>query len=848
MCPDPKQNMFEGLPPELRQPQESARFQERLAFERLLLDISAKMVNLPAHEVDDAINSALQKIRSYYKVDRCGLIRISNADQAWRVTHAAYGSEVATVPIDTELPISLFPFGFDKLMHDEIFAFETPDELPAEGGADKQTILDWGVRSSLNIPIQVDSSCTYVIVLNAMSNHCAWSSDQFPRLRLLGEIFAGVLERRRTRMELEAQLSFKELLSRVSSKLVNLPPELLDAEIEGCLRQVLDFFRLDRCAMVRTMPGKTSWQVVYLAAVEDVPPIPAGVELPRSINPWAYDRLTCKREVVSYARLDDLPPEASVDRKTWLEWGIRSNLNIPIILGDSTDWVFSANLVQSERDWPEEVIQQFKLLGEIFAGAAERLNADLALRESEERLNLAASAAGAGMWILFAATGQIWATPQLRELVGFSAEEELTLERFLSVIHPEDRLKISSSVEQSLTDLEQLEVEYRILRSDGRTRWLAARGRSHPGKNGTAERIMGVTVDVTERKTMEETLRQRLCEIDALKRQLEEENLYLRDEIMLQYGHEEIVGRSAAMKQVLARVEQVAKTDATVLLLGETGTGKELLAHTIHRLSKRNDRSLVTINCAVLPPMLIESELFGRERGAYTGAITRMAGRFELADRSTLFLDEIGELPVDLQAKLLRVLEVGQFERLGSTKSLKVDVRIIAASNRDLAQEVAAGRFRRDLFYRLNVFPITIPPLRERTEDIPPLVWAFVKQFEKKLGKQIEHIPRKSMENLQRYQWSGNARELRNIVEYAMITTGGETLNLRSPRNQLQEDMPTDRSLCEMERRHILDVLSETGWRLTGIGGAAEILGMKRTTLQSKMKKLQINRPTAMPK
>ena len=330
-------------------------------------------------------------------------------------------------------------------------------------------------------------------------------------------------------------------------------------------------------------------------------------------------------------------------------------------------------------------------------------------------------------------------------------------------------------------------------------------------------------------------------EIERLKLQLEQENIYLRDEIMLQHGHEEIVGRSAAMKKVLTQVEQVAGTEATVLLQGETGTGKELLARTIHSLSNRKERPLITINCAALPPTLIETELFGRERGAYTGAMTRMAGRFEVADRSTLFLDEIGELSPDLQAKLLRVLEEGRFERLGSTKSLQVNVRIIAATNRNLAQEVAAGRFRRDLYYRLNVFPISIPPLRERSEDVLPLAWAFVKQYEKKMGKRVDHIPRKDMDAMQRYPWPGNARELRNIVEHAMITSSGGKLHLR-PQDRTSGDTPTSGSLEDVERRHVLRVLSETGWRVAGKDGAAEILGMKRTTLLSKIKKLGIKR------
>ena len=295
------------------------------------------------------------------------------------------------------------------------------------------------------------------------------------------------------------------------------------------------------------------------------------------------------------------------------------------------------------------------------------------------------------------------------------------------------------------------------------------------------------------------------------------------------------------MKKVLSQAEQVAQTDSTVLLLGETGTGKELLARAIHSMSLRKDRPLVTVNCASLPPTLIESELFGREKGAYTGAMTKMIGRFEIADGSTLFLDEIGELPLELQSKLLRVLEEGNFERLGSTKPLHVNVRIIAATNRDIEQEVKDGKFRRDLFYRLNVFPIVIPPLRERPEDIPLLVRAVVKEFQKRMGKEIESIPKKTMQALQSYSWPGNVRELRNLIEHAMILSKGKTLDVHVPKRASSETDATG-NLEDMERMHIVAVLEKTGWRIAGQGGAAEVLGLKRTTLQAKMKKLGIKR------
>jgi len=353
--------------------------------------------------------------------------------------------------------------------------------------------------------------------------------------------------------------------------------------------------------------------------------------------------------------------------------------------------------------------------------------------------------------------------------------------------------------------------------------------------------VAQIFANALARKQMEEQLKERLREIENLKQRLEQENIYLQQEAKLHFEHTEIVGQSLAMKRILNLAEQVAQTDSTALILGETGTGKELLARAIHGMSSRKDRPLVTINCASLPPSLIESELFGREKGAYTGALTRMVGRFELADGSTVFLDEIGELPYDVQSKLLKVLEQGRFERLGSTKPLQVNVRIIAATNRDLAQDVKEGKFRQDLYYRLNIFPITIPSLRERAEDIPLMVWAFVKEFQKQMGKEIESIPRKTMEALQSCPWPGNVRELRNVIEHAMILNKDKNLVVSMPGIASFEAQPASR-LDDVEREHIVSVLERTGWRVAGKDGAAEALGLKRTTLYSKMKKLGIDR------
>ena len=355
-----------------------------------------------------------------------------------------------------------------------------------------------------------------------------------------------------------------------------------------------------------------------------------------------------------------------------------------------------------------------------------------------------------------------------------------------------------------------------------------------------------VLLNVLLKKRSEEVLQQAFLEINKLKNQLENERNYLREEIKLEHDFENIIGKSQVLQYALYKIMQVAQTDTTALILGETGTGKELLARAIHNKSSRNDFPLIKVSCASLPSNLIESELFGHEKGAFTGAHSLRKGRFELAEGATLFLDEVGELPLETQSKLLRVLQEGEFERMGSSHTIKVDVRIIAATNRYLEEEVKAGRFRKDLWYRLNVFPITAPPLRKHKEDIPLLVNWLVNKFCRKMGKQIETITSDTMKALEDYQWPGNVRELENIIERAVINSSGKVLkfaeNLKSDQT---EPLSSNRrkTLPEMERAYILKILEETNWQVEGTKGTAEILGLAPSTLRARMRKHGIKRP-----
>lgn len=420
------------------------------------------------------------------------------------------------------------------------------------------------------------------------------------------------------------------------------------------------------------------------------------------------------------------------------------------------------------------------------------------------------------------------------ELLGYSREQLLEKKIFnLIRTNSEEPDRFQSYLKTAFE-----EGEFSFDRPDGETRTsLYSISRFAPGRH------LSILRDITERNRAELSLRQAFAEIEELKEQLQAENVYLQEEIKLQHNFDEIIGISSELKYVLFKVEQVAPTDTTVLLLGETGTGKELVARAIHRESGRRDRPLVKVNCAALPASLIESELFGYEKGAFTGASARKIGRFELAHEGTLLLDEIGDLPLELQAKLLRVLQEGEFERLGGSTTIKVNVRVITATNRNLKVEVKNGVFREDLWYRLNIFPISLPPLRQRRDDIPLLVKHFSNVFSKKMGKPLHSIAPGALKALQDYSWPGNVRELANVIERAVINADGPVLYLADKLDgarQSGNSTINGKSLVELEREIILQRLEETFWRIEGPKGAAQSLGLNPSTLRSRMLRLGI--------
>jgi PAS domain S-box-containing protein len=519
------------------------------------------------------------------------------------------------------------------------------------------------------------------------------------------------------------------------------------------------------------------------------------------------------------------------------------------------------------------LVAQTLLIGALLVARRQRIGAQARLREAEQRYRTVADFTHD--WEFWRLPGETFAyvSPSCLRLTGYEAAEFYRRPSLLNeIIVPEDRPRWDRHGDLALAGTEAPGLEFRIRRADGQVRWMEHVCLPVKGEDGRFLGLRGSNRDVTEKKRSEEELRAALAEIQRLRDRLEADNTYLREQVEPELGFEGIIGRSDVLRYVLSRIQQVAPTASTVLLQGETGVGKELVAHALHNLSPRRARPLVKLNCAALPPSLVESELFGHEKGAFTGAVAQRKGRFEIADGSTLFLDEVGELPLELQAKLLRVIQDGQLERVGGTTTLKTDVRLVAATNRRLDEEVKAGRFREDLWYRLNVFPITMPPLRQRREDIPALVQHFVEKHSRKLGRPVLQVSQGTLQDLQAHDWPGNVRELEAVVERAVITSTGEALRVGDPPGpgateaSAEPDRPartgettrpaaaggpapagSAKTLVDLERDHIVATLERTYWRLEGESGAAALLGMNPSTLRSRMRKHGIRRPATRP-
>ena len=648
-------------------------------------------------------------------------------------------------------------------------------------------------------------------------------------------------------------------MSDIAAGFVHVAFDKVDEEIDSSLRRVREFFEVGYCALSEVSPDRETVQFVYAAVADGFSKMPAHGNIAVSC-PWSFRKLIREGQPVKVLSLDDLPPEAWLDRQGWTERGVRAVLLVPVVIDGQVRYLVDIASDKSWRHCPEEYVPRLGLLGKIIANALVRKHNELAIHDSggfsskllQDKIDRFRAVAFATTDIVYEQDieeHRIRVYGNAEQFLGYPLQDLFrkfeNMEGLLKQVHPEDRTRVREAIGHFAQTGEMYDVIARFLCRDGSYAYIHDRAVIVERKQGRPVRWIGAAKDITDRKEAENSLQKAYAEIQQLKDRLEAENMYLRKEMIQGRHFADIVGESDVMKYTLYRVKQVAATDTTVLILGETGTGKGLVAQAIHKSSDRKNKQFVNVNCATLPANLIESELFGNEKGAFTGAENRRIGRFELAHGGTIFLDEIGEMPLDLQAKLLRVIENGEFERLGSSRTVKVDVRIIAATNRDLEEEVGKGLFREDLFYRLNVFPITTPPLRKRKDDIPLLVGFFLKRYEKKLGKEIQSIPESTMKELQEYAWPGNIRELENVIERAVIVSHDDNLHLAE---QLKASLPDHRQnpapkgLKEIEREYIVNTLKDCDWKVEGADGAAAVLGLKPSTLRSRMKKMRIQR------
>ncbi len=698
-----------------------------------------------------------------------------------------------------------------------------------------------------------------------------------------------ITKRKRTQKKLAEQLEFEQVITSIATRLAQAKPEHLKVTIDTTLETLGLFLCTERAFLAQFSEDGNHLYFSNLWAAEDITPDSGMFEMDIASIPWVAQQIHNNRIIYAGPELEGLPPEAEELRERLIQDGINSGVVVPIQVEGHSIGMLGLDTLNQPRDYEQPIIDRLRLVADMIGTTLHRIRAqeildqqllfeDLISRLSATFIHIKAAEIDKRIEIGLQLIVEFM-DMERAHLFQFDSEQNKLIQTHaftttVTNVAPKtlqknkypwffekllNREPISFSTLDNLPKDAGAEREY--LQQQGiqsvMVLPLVAAGVTHgclslasltkeckwPGKLLQQFSLLAeVLSNALLRKLADEKIGRSLSEVQLMKERLEQENVYLREEMQVNTSHEGIVGESAAINSVKAAINQVAPSDATVLITGETGTGKELVTHAIHNSSQRNKDSLIKLNCAALPPSLIEAELFGREKGAYTGALTRQAGRFELADGGTLFLDEIGDMPLELQGKLLRVLQEGEFERLGGVQVLKTDVRVIAATNKDLTQAVAEGRFREDLYYRLNVFPIEVPPLRTRAEDIPLLVWHFVQELSKGMGKTITHLSKSTMNELQHYPWPGNVRELKNVIERALIVCNSETLHIKLTTDNAPA--PADSlTLDEVNRNHILSVLEKTGWRVRGRNGAAQFLAVNPQTLDSRMKKLGIKRP-----
>jgi transcriptional regulator with GAF, ATPase, and Fis domain len=854
------------------------------AFEEFLAAFSATLSNVESEYLESEIARLLDQLAQQMGAERCTVGEFNT------VAHAGFG--VKWIVGKDPAPL----IGFEDswigrgLASGQSVSISTLDDLPAEAVSTRQVLAEMGIRSGLWVPIMAEASTVGGFGLTVMSHDHDWPALVIRRCQVIGNMIGDALLRRRRAGEIKELLQFEALITNISTTFLNIDADI-DAITDDVLGKLGEFLGADRVGYLEVNAEENSLVPTRQWYAD-------GIEQERSVQyvdvsaqfPWLAAKIM-RNEPVKIDAMDQFPDEATNERQYCENLGIKAFTMVPATLGGKAVAALALDNLDAPQIWTDGIVQRLQIVTGMIASALERTRQQREIEDmrrfqcaisaiSTEFLNLPAEMVDdeieRGLSVVIGSLGADHITLlQPHGQAGFRTTHEWSSEKntgngykgtVVDEVFPwlADQLRQKKTVAFSkLSELpEEATNERNALEQMGHESVIfvpfEVRGvlGGYIGVDRVEQTTWSEEIEVQlrrlgeifgealSRRGAERQLRGSLNKIEALKEKLQNENIYLRHIARPTINGGDILGNSASLVETLKKVEQVAATASTVLILGETGTGKELVARAIHDNSACRDKLLIKVNCAALPSSLVEAELFGREKGAYTGALTKELGRFEIADGSTILLDEIGELSLELQAKLLRVLQDGEFERLGSSKTRKVDVRVLAATNRDLDKAVENKEFREDLFYRLNVFPIVVPPLRDRVDDIPMLVWAFVQEFSESMGKTIESIPVAAMDSLKKYSWPGNVREVRNIVERAMIMSNGPTLEIEPLGGAATsvKSRGSSQQLADIEREHIQAVVETTGWRVRGAGGAAEILGLKPTTLEARMKKLGLQR------
>jgi PAS domain S-box-containing protein len=806
-----------------------------------LIEISSRLARVVPATKDAVLTETLAIVAREYGVDRASL-RLATEDGTRFDVAYRYDAPGLAPIVGAEADMGGAMIA--RYLRGETVIIDAIDRL-AEGAEERRALERAGCRAACAVPV-VDGARVLGRLGFATLREREWGEMTVSRLRIFGEMFGTALSRVRAEVALRDRLHFELTLANVSGRLIDVVPARLDAELGAALEAIAQALHMDRTVLAQIDEKRERWRITHEWCALGVSSFKAAAT-GLNIAQFGWPQTAVLRgELINITR-DEMPTDATHARAIMERTGVRSMVLVPLsVHGDVIGHILFQSITRESR-LPDELIARLRFVSDVIASALARRMADESLRESESRFTEVIAHALDGV-VLLSERGAIleW-TPQSERLFGIPRQEALGRSFAEVALDPKDGATFGSADDVALGDRRQ---ELTGVHRDGHT--FPIEISSARMKRG-GETIVALFVrDITDRKRLEQDRQRALDEVTRLKTSAERERDYLREETGREPSDGAILGRSASLRAALEELDAVATTTAAVLIHGESGVGKELFARALHARSRRAKAPLVKVNCASIPEALFESEFFGHVRGSFTGAHKDRVGRFELADGGTLFLDEVGEIPLEMQAKLLRVLQEGEFERVGDDRTRKVDVRLVAATNRDLPAEVEQGRFRRDLYYRLSVFPIDVPPLRERSEDIVPLAAHYLAIAARSAGRVGLALSEAQKAALIAYAWPGNIRELEHVIERAVILSPMPPLRLdvslasgartasTGPAHRAQ--ILTEEERRKLERESIVAALDKAGGRISGEGGAAGILGLNPSTLRDRMRALGVAR------